>query len=134
MGALLIAATAAGRDWTFTGTVQGKAEWQKEGVDYAMIFLKINTENVLMDEIRLIYNPTNGTADRDISCWMLKPMPSIKCPARIPALVTTANGRQCKIVFESDNWDIETKNKGLITLKSMAWIKGNILQKGRPSR
>ncbi len=54
---------------------------------------------------------------------MDKPMPDLKCPTQIPVLVGAAKGRRCKLVFTAANWDLDTKEKGQIALKSFEWLK-----------
>jgi hypothetical protein len=119
---------AFAEDWTFTGVVRDKAEWKREGKARVTIFVRLNTDKILLNEFRLILDPTDGTIVSSV--WMGKPMPTLKAPPKLPELLKSAINRPCRIVFRSDKWDFNAKNKGQIQLVKFEWIKGET-QSGR---
>jgi hypothetical protein len=112
-------------EWEFTGTTS-RSDWQRTGTNWSTVFVKLDTTNILMDCIRVIYCPTNGAIED--SCWMLKPMPPLKSPPTIPALITATNGSRCRLVFEADRWDFDSKNRGMITLRTL-----ELMESGGPT-
>jgi hypothetical protein len=123
LAGVFAATSVCAKEWVFTGSVRGKTEWQRSGANWATVFVKVDSGDVLLDEIRLIYNPTNGVLNLEDSCWMGKPMPKLRCPRTIAALVSAKDGIRCKLIFESEQWDLDAKDKGKITLKSLEWIQ-----------
>jgi len=114
------------KEWVFTGSIKRQVELEGTGRNWVAVFVRIDTTNALMDTIRLKYNPTNGVVDMEGSCWMGKPMTSLKCAANIPALVAAKDGDRCRLTFESERWDPDSKDKGEITLKSLEWIREGV--------
>lgn len=129
LGASLATSSVWAKDWVFSGSVRMKAEYQLAPTNrpsatthWASVFVRINTDHVPLEEVRFIFNPTNGVLDLELSRWLGEPEAGLKCPPKIPALTAAKLGRRCRLVFAADRWDLETKNKGQITLKSFEWI------------
>lgn len=117
--------TELAKKWSFNGTIREKSEWKNNETSWTTIFVKIDTDDVLPDEFRLIYNPTSGVIDVQRSRWMDKPMPTLKCPPRISDLVTAKEGKRCRLTFTAPHWDLATKDSGQIELKSFQWIQSS---------
>ncbi len=109
------------KDWVFTGWVREKVEREEAGKKRAGVYMQIDTDHVLLDEFWLACNPATGVVT--YAYWMGKPMPELKCPAQIPALVTAEEGKKCRLVFTSTRWDLRTRDARQITLKSLEWIR-----------
>ena len=129
LGASLATSPVWAKDWVFSGSVRMKAEYQlaptnrpSATTNWASVFVRINTDQAPLEEILFIFNPTNGVLDLELSRWLGEPEAKLKCPLKIPALTTAKLRRRCRLIFTADRWDLETKNKGQITLKSFEWI------------
>ena len=119
------------KDWVFTGSITDKDEYERgTGPNWAVVFVRIDTTNPMMDTIRLNYNPTNGVVDLYRCCWMGKPMVSLRCAAKMPSLVDAKEGARCRLTFKAEGWDKENKDKGTIILKSLEWISEGVQQGG----
>ena len=128
--ACLVLATSVtqAKDWTFTGSVLRKSEWKEQGKPRVTIFVRLDTDDILLNEFRLILDPTDGTVV--YSTWMGRPMPSLKSPSKLPQLRQAEASRPCRVTFQSDKWDHRTQNRGLLRLLKFMWIKEGTQQVG----
>ncbi len=109
------------KDSVFTGRVREKEESEEAGTKWAAVRIEIDTDDPWLNEIRIIYNPADGVVAYASSTW--KPMPELKGPAAIPALVAAQEGKRCRLVFNAPRWNLETRGTDPITLKSLEWIR-----------
>lgn len=118
----ILVSSAFAKDWIFRGSIVERSDWEKSGTNWTTVFIKIDTQEFPLDEFRLVYSPSTGVLDLERSCWMHKPMPTLKCPMKIPPLITATNGKPCTLIFEVEKWDWDSRDKGEIRLKSLEWI------------
>ena len=125
----LAGSTGSAKEWQFTGTIHRIGNpTARDGTPRLTVFVKIDTDQILLSTFRIILDPTDGSVEQSV--WMLKPTPKLNTPNKLPILLEARSNRLCRLTFTADKWDLKTKDSGRIDLTGFEWIQERTQQGG----